>query len=64
MFWSSTGGVAKDSNDYIQYDAATKTLFYDADGSDPGAPVAFAVLVGFAGTLNSANFMVIAPPGP
>jgi len=38
------GSTAKaaDSNDYLIYDTESDLLYYDADGSGPGTPVAFA----------------------
>jgi Ca2+-binding RTX toxin-like protein len=41
--------VAKDNDDYLIYDTGTDLLYYDADGSGTGAPVAF-VKVELTGT--------------
>jgi hypothetical protein len=49
------GATAKaaDSNDYLIYDTGTDMLYYDADGSGAGAPVAF-VKVDLTGTATPA----------
>ena len=56
------GSTAKaaDSNDYLIYDTGTDMLYYDADGSGAGAPVAF-VKVELAGTAAPAfgDFLVV-----
>jgi hypothetical protein len=41
--------VAKDKDDYLIYDTTSDLLYYDADGSGSGAPVAF-VKVELTGT--------------
>lgn len=46
QFW--TGAAAHDSNDYIVYDKARGTLYYDADGTGAAAKIAFATVA--AGT--------------
>jgi Ca2+-binding RTX toxin-like protein len=61
-FRASNGGNASDANDFILFDTATGTLFYDADGSGAGAKVAFASLSGLIGTLDSADFVVSSGP--
>ncbi len=52
------GTAAADTDDRIVYDSATGNIYYDADGSDPGAAVLFAQVT--AGTaLTNADFMII-----
>jgi Ca2+-binding RTX toxin-like protein len=51
---------ASDSNDYLIYDTGTDLLYYDADGSGAGTPVAF-VKVELTGTAAPAfgDFLVV-----
>jgi len=55
-----SGATALDSNDYLVYDTTSDLLYYDADGSGTGAPVAF-VKVELTGTAASvfADFVVV-----
>ena len=46
------------ANDYIVYDQATGKLYYDADGSGKGLPVAFATLTGTP-TLSASDFVIV-----
>jgi Ca2+-binding RTX toxin-like protein len=57
-FHASNDGTPVDANDYIQYNAATGALYYDADGSGAGAAIQFATLIG-APAITAADFMVI-----
>jgi Ca2+-binding RTX toxin-like protein len=65
-FRANAGGNPVDGNDHILFDTSTGTLFYDADGSGgAAAKIAFATLVGMAGTLDFSDFVVNPPPpGP
>jgi uncharacterized delta-60 repeat protein len=54
----SATGRPLDRDDYLIYNASTKTLFYDADGSGGGAAVAFAVLTG-VNTLSASDFLIM-----
>jgi len=45
-FVSGANPVAHDANDFILYNTANGQVSYDADGSGPGAAVAFATLFG------------------
>jgi Ca2+-binding RTX toxin-like protein len=56
-FHASTDATPLDSNDYIQYDAGTGALYYDADGSGAGAAMQFATLIGHP-TITAADFIV------
>jgi len=53
----NTTGKPVDSNDYLIYNAANKTLYYDADGSGKGAAVALVTLTG-VNTLAHDDFLV------
>ena len=55
-----TGSAAADSDDRLVYDAASGRLFYDADGSGPGAAIQFAQLA--LGTALNANDFTTIPP--
>jgi uncharacterized delta-60 repeat protein len=57
-FHASTDGTALDANDYIQYNAMTGALYYDADGSGAGAAIQFVTLVG-APAITAADFVVV-----
>lgn len=57
-FVSGAGAVALDGNDYLIYDTANGTLYYDADGSGAGAQIAFASLTGIP-ALTSGDFVII-----
>ena len=46
------------ANDYIVYDLDTGKLYYDADGSGKGLPVAFATLTGTP-TLSASDFVIV-----
>jgi len=46
---------AKDANDYLIFDTSSALLYYDADGSGIGAPVAF-VKVELTGTATAPAF--------
>ena len=56
-FHANTDAAAVDANDYIQYDAGSGALYYDADGSGAGAAVQFATLIGHP-TITAADFIV------
>jgi serralysin len=55
------GAAAADTNDYVIYNKVTGELFYDADGSDPGAAEQIALLGGGSThpDLTFADFIVI-----
>ncbi|MEJ5991311.1 hypothetical protein WG902_15010 [Ramlibacter sp. PS3R-8] len=53
------GGAAMDANDRIIYDANSGALMYDPDGTGHQAAVTFAILVGQAGALSPADFVVV-----
>lgn len=53
-----TGATALEANDYIIYDSATGSLFYDADGSGAGAMVQFAKLSPMT-ALSADDFLLI-----
>ncbi len=59
-FVSGAGAVALDGNDYLIYDTANGTLYYDADGTGAGAgaQIAFASLTGIP-ALTSGDFVII-----
>ena len=57
-FHASNDATPLDANDYIQYNATTGALYYDADGSGAGAAIQFATLVG-APAVTAADFFVI-----
>jgi Ca2+-binding RTX toxin-like protein len=62
-FKANAGAVAGDNNDFILYDTTTGNLYYDADGNLNGfTKVLFAKidLVGLSGTVDSADFQLIA----
>ncbi len=63
-FAANAGGNALDANDYLLYDTATGSLYYDADGNGATAKVLFATLTGLTGTLDNTDFTTIPPPGP
>lgn len=46
---SAAGAVAQDADDVLLFDAATRKLYYDADGNGAGAAVLLATLVGVSG---------------
>ena len=52
--------VAKDNDDYLIYDTTSDLLYYDADGSGSGAPLAF-VKIELTGTAAPAfgDFLVV-----
>jgi len=53
-----TGSAAADTSDRIVYNPATGSVFFDADGSDPGLPIQFAnAWLGPA--LSATDFVVI-----
>ena len=54
----TVGTHARDKNDYLIYDPAKKTLFYDADGSGHGAAVAI-VTFSLKQKLTVADLLVI-----
>jgi Ca2+-binding RTX toxin-like protein len=60
-FVANAGGNAVDANDFILYDTATGSLYYDADGNGAGAKVLFAQLTlgGVTGTVDFADFSII-----
>ena len=45
-FWSSAAGTAHDADDRVIYNTSTGQLFFDADGSGPGASLLLATLQG------------------
>ena len=51
-------GNAGDSSDYLIFNTANNTLYYDADGSGAGAKIAFAVLTGVT-TLANTDFVIV-----
>ncbi len=57
-FWSSTTGLAHDSDDRIIYETDTGRLFYDSNGNAAGGAVLFAVLSTNL-VLNNTHFQVI-----
>jgi Ca2+-binding RTX toxin-like protein len=57
-FRASAGGSAADADDFILHDTDSGALFYDADGSGPGAAVQFATLAGNP-AITAADFIVI-----
>jgi Ca2+-binding RTX toxin-like protein len=63
-FRASAGGTALDANDFLLYDTATGSLYYDADGNGAGGKVLFANLVGVIGSLDYADFNTAPPFGP
>jgi serralysin len=62
-FRVSAGGNAVDADDFLLYDTATGSLYYDADGSGAGAKLLFARLTGLVGTLDSSDFTTALPGG-
>ena len=61
-FRANAGGVAADANDFILYDSATGSLFYDADGNAAGAKVLLGNFIGLTGTLDASDFSTQTPP--
>ncbi|MFA7280878.1 MAG: M10 family metallopeptidase, partial [Sterolibacterium sp.] len=62
QFWSGSGVVkGHDADDRIVYNTSTGALYYDADGSKPGAPVQI-VVIGVASfpELSSSDFQAVA----
>jgi Ca2+-binding RTX toxin-like protein len=57
-FYASATGAAHAATDHILYNTATGALYYDADGTDPGAPVKFAVLTGHP-ALVASDFLIV-----
>jgi Ca2+-binding RTX toxin-like protein len=62
-FHASNDGTPLDANDFIQYDAGTGKLYYDADGSGAGVATHFATLTanpatGLPPLLTAADFLV------
>jgi VCBS repeat-containing protein len=60
-FAANNGGIATDGNDFILYDTATGSLYYDADGNGGGAKVLFAVIAptGLTGIVDNTDFVLI-----
>jgi Ca2+-binding RTX toxin-like protein len=53
------GTAAADASDRIIYDAATGSLFYDADGTGASAQIKIATLTNVSGTVTAADFLII-----
>lgn len=51
--WVKDGTTLQDQNDFLVFDVAASMLFYDADGSGSGSPVAFVQLVGAAAAVTN-----------
>jgi Ca2+-binding RTX toxin-like protein len=58
-FVSGAGVSALDADDHILYNTATGALFYDADGSGPGAAVKFATISGSPDSVDFTDFEVV-----
>jgi hypothetical protein len=63
-FRASAGGNAADSNDYVLFDSATGSLYYDADGNGAGAKQLIATitlsgLVGGLGAVDASDFIIM-----
>jgi Ca2+-binding RTX toxin-like protein len=60
-FRANAGGTALDANDFILFDTANGSLYYDADGNGAGAKVLIATisLPGLTGTLDPGDFLMI-----
>ena len=61
-FRASADGNAADANDYLLYDSASGSLYYDADGSGAGAKVLLGNFIGLIGTLDASDFSTQMPP--
>jgi Ca2+-binding RTX toxin-like protein len=61
-FRAVAGGNAADANDFLLYDSATGSLYYDADGNGAGAKVLLGNFVGMTGTLDASDFTTLLPP--
>jgi uncharacterized protein len=61
-FRAGSGGNAADTNDFLLYDSATGSLYYDADGNGAGAKVLLGNFVGLIGTLDAGDFTMMVPP--
>ena len=59
-FSATAGGNAADADDFILYDTATGNLYYDADGNGGSAKILFATLTVSGGSVDAADFRVIA----
>jgi serralysin len=57
-FVANATGAAADAGDRIIYNTATGSVLYDADGTGPGAAVAFVTLVG-APAVTAADFQAV-----
>ncbi len=60
-FRANAEGSPVDANDFILFATGTHTLYYDADGSGPGAKVPFAIFIGLIGTLDYTDFTTPPP---
>lgn len=54
-FLVNAGGNAVGAVDFILFDSATGSLYYDADGSGAGSKTLFATLGGLIGTIDHAD---------
>jgi len=55
----NTGLVATEADDRILFDAASKGLYYDADGAGGVGAVQFATITTLTGTLDHTDFFVL-----
>jgi Ca2+-binding RTX toxin-like protein len=53
------GAVASQADDRILFDAASKSLYYDADGLDAAAAVRFATIDTLQGVLDHTDFLIV-----
>jgi serralysin len=58
-FVTNTTGLAGDSNDRFIFNSATKTLFFDSDGTGITGAVAIATFTGLTGSLTSADILIV-----
>lgn len=57
-FWSSTTGLAHDSDDRFIFNANTKELYFDVDGNGAAGPVLLATLQAGVANLTAADFLL------
>ena len=55
----NTGAVAAEADDRILYDAASQSLYYDADGAGGVVAVKFATITALTGTLDHSDFLIV-----